>query len=71
MARGADVARGTNADVTRHARPHGRAARAHAARRWRTGSADAWQRPCESTRAPEGVPRGKRGGELAFEGSTG
>ena len=68
MARGADVVRGTRTDVTRHARPRGRAVRAHAARRWYTGSADAWQGPRESTRTPEGVPRGERG--LAFERPT-
>ena len=33
MASEADVARGTRVDATRHARPRGRAARAHAARR--------------------------------------
>ena len=33
----ADMARGTRADATRHARPHGRAARGHVRRRWRTG----------------------------------
>ena len=31
------MARGTRADATRHARPRGRAARAHVSRRWRTG----------------------------------
>ena len=35
MAREADVARGTRADATRHARPYGRAARAHARLKWR------------------------------------
>ena len=34
VARRADMARGTRADVTRHARPRGRAARAHATLRW-------------------------------------
>ena len=50
--------RGTRADVTRHARPRGRAARAHAAPRWRKGGADAWQGPRESMRMPLVVPRG-------------
>ena len=35
--RDADVASGTHADATRHARPRGRAARAHVRHRWRTG----------------------------------
>ena len=35
MARGADMVRGTHAHATRHARPHGRAARAHTKLRWR------------------------------------
>ena len=35
IAREADVARGTCADATRHARPRGRAARAHTGPRWR------------------------------------
>ena len=35
MARGADVTRGTRADAMRHARPRGRAARAHAELKWR------------------------------------
>ena len=52
MARGVDVARGTRADVTWHARPRGRAARAQAARRWRTSGADTSQGPRESTRMP-------------------
>ena len=47
-----DVARSTRADATQHARPHGRAARAHAAPRWRGDGADAWQGPRESTRMP-------------------
>ena len=59
MVRGADVAGKTRADTMRRARPRGRAARAHAARRWRTGGADAWQGPCKSTRTPEGAPRGE------------
>ena len=59
MAHGADMARGTRADATRHARPFGRTARAHAAPRWRVTSADAWQGPRESTQMPEGAPRGE------------
>ena len=35
MAQEADMAQGTRADATRHARPHGRATRAHADLRWR------------------------------------
>ena len=52
MAHRADMARGTRADVTRHAMPHGRAALAHAECRWRTGGADTWQGPHESTQTP-------------------
>ena len=52
MARGAEVVRGTRTDAMRHARPRGRATRAHAWRRWRTGCADAWLGPRESTRTP-------------------
>ena len=52
MAHGADVARGTHADATWHARPRGRGARAHAARRWCTNGADTCQGPRESTRMP-------------------
>ena len=37
MWRLADVARGTRADATRHARPRGRVVRARVRRRWRTG----------------------------------
>ena len=48
MACGADVARGTRAGATQHARPCGRAARAHAVK----GGADAWQGPYESTSTP-------------------
>ena len=36
---GVDVVHGICADATRHARPRGRAARAHTARRWRTSGA--------------------------------
>ena len=44
-ARRPDVARGTCADATWHARPHGRAARAHVRHRWRTGHGHvAWPR---------------------------
>ena len=49
MAREADVARGTRMDATRHARPRGRAAQAHAAPRWCVAGADTWQRPRKST----------------------
>ena len=73
MARGADVARGTYTDTTRHARPRGRAARAHAARRWHAGAhrrrrrmagatqvhADAWVAPHGRGHAS---PRGCLGG---------
>ena len=59
-----DVARGTRADVTWHARPRGRAARAHAAPMWRRGGADAWQghmsprgRPGRAMRHEEGASR--------------
>ena len=43
---------GTRADVTRHARPRGRGARAHAAPRWHGGGADVGQRSRESTWTP-------------------
>ena len=67
MAREADMARGTRADVTRHARPRGRAARTHVRRKWRTGGADMWRGPRESTQTP-----GWRhvAGGLAAEGPT-
>ena len=68
VARRAEVAHGTRADATAHARPRCRAARALARRRWRTGGADTWEGPRESTWTPEGAPRGERG--LAFEGPT-
>ena len=69
MASRADVACGTRTDATWHARPCGRAVRAHARCRWRTSGADTWQGTHESTRTLEGVPRGERG--LAFEGPMG
>ena len=47
--------RGTRADVTRHRRPRGRAARAHAAPRWHGGGAD--------TRQDHSSPRRLRGGD--------
>ena len=53
MAPEADVARGTRTDATRHARPQGRAVRARAVRRWRTGG-----RVHEDTRV---APRGRVG----------
>ena len=52
VAREVDMARRTCTDVTRHARPRGRACEAHAARRWRAGSANTWQGPRESTPMP-------------------
>ena len=58
MARGADVARKTRADATRHARPCGRATRARAAPSRRVAGANTWHKPHESTRTPEGAPRG-------------
>ena len=61
MARRADVARGTRTDATQQARPRGRATRAHARHRWRMGGADTWKWPRESTRTPEGAPRGRVG----------
>ena len=48
MACGADVARGTRADATWHARPRGIAARAHMTHRWRRRVAG----PGKSTRMP-------------------
>ena len=66
MAHGADMARETRVDATRHARPCGRAARAHSECRWRIGGADAWQGPLESMRTREGVPPGER--EMTFGG---
>ena len=58
------MARGTHKDAMRHARPRGRAARAHVARRWRVHVAG----PHESTQMPRWchVARG-----LASEGPTG
>ena len=49
VAHGADVACGIRAGATRHARPCGRAVRAHAMQ----GGADVWHGPHESTRMPE------------------
>ena len=37
------MARGTGTDATWHARPRGKAARAHMVPGWRGGGADAWQ----------------------------
>ena len=51
---GADMARGTCVDATRHARPRGRAAQAHAAHKWCTGGAVAWQ----GYTSPRGRPSG-------------
>ena len=65
MAREADVARGTRADATRHARPRGRAARAYARPRWRGHVAGATRVHADSRVAP----RGRVG--LAFGGPTG
>ena len=53
-ARGANVARGTRAGATRHARPRGRAARAHAVH----GGTDAWHGPCDSMRCTVAPTRG-------------
>ena len=66
MVHGADMARRTHADATRHARPCGRAARAHAARKWRTGGTQGVRtrgRPHESTWMPgwHHVARGMAG----------
>ena len=55
MAHDADVVCGTRTDATWHARPRGRAARAHAVPRWRVAGVDAWQGLRESTRTPEGA----------------
>ena len=65
MAREADVVRGTRADATRHARPCGRAARAHAGPRWRGHVAGATRVHTDARAAP----RGRVG--LAFGGPTG
>ena len=67
-ARKANVARGTRADATRHAGPHGRAARAHVRHRWRTGRRHvAWAtRVHADARERHHVARG-----LASEGLTG
>ena len=56
MARRAEVVRRTRTDATRHARPRGRAARAHAVQ----GGADAWQGPHESMCTPVGALCGVR-----------
>ena len=48
------MARGTSADATRHARPHGRAARAHAARR----CAQVTRTRGRSHASPRGCPGG-------------
>ena len=61
MAREADVAHGTSADVTWHSRPHGRAARAHAELRWRDV---AWTRGMGHTSPPDArvAPCGRAAG---------
>ena len=66
-ARKADVARGTRADATLHARPRRKAARAYVRHRWRTGRrhvawatrvhADAWVGPCGRGLVGEGLTR--------------
>ena len=64
VAHGAHVACGTRASATRHAKPRGRAARAHAVQ----GGVDAWHGPRESTR----MPRWRHvAGGLTSEGPTG
>ena len=71
MGCGADVARGTRADATRHARPRGRATRAMqrvGGAQVRTSGANAWQGPRESTRMPEWP---HVAGGLEGEGPTG
>ena len=71
MAPGANVARGTRADATWHARPRGRAGEPtrHASdAKVRTGGANAWQGPRESTRMPEWC---HVAGGLAFGGPMG
>ena len=70
MARGADVARGTRADATHHARPRGRAARAHAARRWRAGAHRWHGRVAWATRVHADSRWCHVAGELAGEGPT-
>ena len=59
------MALGTHPDATRHARPRGEAARAHAVRRWRVG-AHRWRvRVAGSTRVHADsrvAPRGKGAG---------
>ena len=62
MAREADVAYGTRTDATRHARPRGRAARAHAVPRWRGRVGGATQNHAEARVLPRGSVR------LASEG---
>ena len=52
MAHSANVAHGTNADATRHARPRGRAACGPRKAQVARGGANAWQGPRESTWAP-------------------
>ena len=69
MACKADVVRETRTDVTRHTRPCGRAAQAHATSRWRVAGADAWQGHAGPHGRPGGPPRGVGG--LAFEGPMG
>ena len=65
MARGAGVACRTREDATRHARPCGRATRAHAVQ----GGADVWQGPHKSTRTPMRGATWREGG-MACEGPT-
>ena len=60
MARRADVAHGTHADATRYARPRGRAARVHAAPRWRGRVAGAVGVHADAREAPHGSMRAGR-----------
>ena len=59
MVHRADVARRIRADATQHARPHGRAARAHATHRWRDRVAGATRVHAYARVAPRGKGAGK------------
>ena len=57
VARRADMARGTHVDATRHARPRGRAAQAHAALRWRKVARTSGRGHASPHGRPRGAPR--------------
>ena len=62
------MARGTRTDATRHARPRGKAARAHVRRKWRTGRGHVAGGHAGPRERPCGAPCGRGS---VFGGPTG